>query len=118
MARWLSTASAVAFVRSLTLPKAFIGGAPFGPAPSLQDLLASGADGGASGLPDDDPAATSPLAPGPSAVPACCLPFACSAAGFCTKAGGAVRSAAGAPRPPEPPAGSALSIPLDPPVPL
>ena len=45
-ARWLSTASAVAFVRLLVLPKAAIGGAPFAPAPELHDLLAAGSDGG------------------------------------------------------------------------
>ena len=83
-ARWLSTASAVAFVRSLTLPKAAIGGAPYAPAPSLQDLLASGSDGGALGLPVDAPAASALLAcPAPPATPAHCPPFACSRAESC-----------------------------------
>ena len=83
-ARWLSTASAVAFVRSLTLPKAAIGGAPFAPAPALQDLLASGSDGGALGLPgDEEAAATRPACPAPPAALAHCLPVACSRTESC-----------------------------------
>ena len=83
-ARWLSTASAVAFIRSLTLPKAAIGGAPFAPAPSLPDLLASGPDGGALGPPVEEPvAAVPPACPAPPAAFAYCLPFACSSTEHC-----------------------------------
>lgn len=45
--RWLSTASAVVFVRSLVLPKATISRVPFVPAPDLYDLLAVSSNGNA-----------------------------------------------------------------------
>ena len=48
--RMLSTASAVAFARSLTAPKGAVGGAAFSPTPFLSHLLASGSDGGDRGL--------------------------------------------------------------------